>query len=224
MKLHCISLLALFLFLSTLIIAQPYRETRAVWLTTNYKLDWPPNTFDENEQKISLRNIFKDLSEKNFNTVYFQIRSNGTVLYNSTIEPFSPYLTGNVGVKPNYDPLQYATELGREFNLEVHAWVNMIRCFTGSDDKFLKHPQHLRNAHPEWTVRVMDENGNLSYWLNPGYYQVQDYLVDLMNEIVSNYDVDGIHLDFFRYPGKDFEDDGKFYTIHGRPVRLVVCS
>ena len=146
-------------------------------------MDWPPNTLNEDEQKKSLRNIFQDLSDKNFNTVYFQVRSNGTVLYNSEIEPFSPYLTGAIGESPSYDPLQYAIELGSEFNLEVHAWVNMIRCFSGSDDKFLKHPRHIRNAHPDWTVRVMDDNGNLSYWINPGYYQVQDYLVELLNEI-----------------------------------------
>ena len=219
MNFYNINFISLLLLLSTLINAQPYRETRAVWLTTNYKLDWPSNTFNENEQKISLRNIFKDLSNKKFNTVYFQVRSNGTVLYNSAIEPFSPYLTGSVGVSPNYDPLQYAIELGREFNLEVHAWVNMIRCFSGGDDKFLKHPQHVRNSHPDWTLRVMDENGSLSYWLNPGYYQVQDYLVDLMNEIVSNYDIDGIHLDFFRYPGKDFEDE-KYFNNYGFNVSL----
>ena len=219
MKLHFVNLLSVFLFISALINAQPYRETRAVWLTTNYKLDWPPNTLNEDEQKKSLRNIFQDLSDKNFNTVYFQVRSNGTVLYNSDIEPFSPYLTGTVGVSPSYDPLQYAIELGREFNLEVHAWVNMIRCFSGTDDKFLKHPRHVRNAHPDWTLRVMNDNGSLSYWLNPGYYQVQDYLVDLLNEIVSNYDVDGIHLDFFRYPGKDFKDE-KYFTSYGFNVSL----
>jgi uncharacterized lipoprotein YddW (UPF0748 family) len=219
MKITTLNFLLLLFFVTPYFNAQQYRETRAVWLTTNYKLDWPPNTLNEDEQKESLRNIFKDLSNKNFNTVYFQVRSNGSVLYNSAIEPFSPYLTGTVGVRTNYDPLQYAIDLGREYNLEVHAWVNMIRCFSGSDDKFLKHPKHVRNAHPDWTVRFMDENGSLSYWLNPGYYQVQDYLADLLNEIASNYDVDGIHLDFFRYPDKDFEDE-KYFNRYGFNVTL----
>ncbi len=65
--------------------------------------------------------------------------------------------------------LQYAIDLGKEFNIEVHAWVNMIRCFSGSDDSFLKHPKHIRNSHPDWTERVMEEGGKLSYWMNPGY-------------------------------------------------------
>jgi len=220
MKHILIKLILFFLLTSICSVGQHYRETRAVWLTTNFKLDWPPNTFDEEIQKQSLREIFRDLQKKNFNTVYFQVRSNGTVLYNSNIEPFSPYLTGSVGVKPNYDPLQFAIELGKEFNLEVHAWVNMIRCFSGGDDIFLKHPMHVRNAHPDWTTRVMGENGSLSYWLNPGYFKVQDYLVELLNEIVSNYDVDGIHLDFFRYPGKIFEDE-KYFKSYGFEVSIA---
>jgi len=209
----------LFIISFDLVAGEWERETRAVWVTTNYTLDWPPKSFDEEVQKQSLRNIFKNLSNKNFNTVYFQVRSNGTVMYNSNIEPSSPYLTGEVGIKPNYDPLQYAIELGKEYNLEVHAWVNMMRCFSGSDERFLKHPKHVRNAHPDLTVRVMDENGNLSYWMNPGYFRAQDYLVDLLNELTGKYDIDGLHLDFFRYPGKRFEDD-KYFSSYGLNVSL----
>lgn len=209
-----IKFLIICILLTSNFIFSQERETRAVWVTTNFKLDWPPNTKDELKQKQKLKEIFEDLSKKHFNTVYFQVRSNGTVLYNSDIEPFSPYITGVVGGKPNYDPLQYAIDLGREYDLEVHAWINMIRCYSGADDSFLKHPKHVRNAHPDWTVRVMDENGKLSYWLNPGYYKAQDYLVDLMVELTNKYDVDGIHLDFFRYPGNDFDDD-KYFKNYG---------
>ena len=207
-----------FTFLDTN-FAQIDRETRAVWVTTNFKLDWPPNTFDEEKQKNSLRDIFIDLSNKKFNTIYFQVRSNGTVLYNSNIEPFSQYLTGKIGLMPSYDPLQYAIDLGKEFNIEVHAWVNMMRCFSGSDDTVLKHPKHIRNTHPDYTVRVMSENGTLSYWMNPGYFRAQDYLVELLLEISNNYDVDGIHLDFFRYPDKEFEDE-KYFKNFGLNVSL----
>lgn len=214
MKLLSRFLIIFFTLSYVLLSAATNRETRAVWITTNFSLDWPPKTFNENDQKESLKKIFENLSEKKFNTVYFQVRSNGTVLYYSDIEPFSPYLTGQTGLKPSYDPLQYAIDLGREFNIEVHAWINTIRCFSGSDDIYLQHPKHIRNANPDWTVRVMSENGSLSYWMNPGYFRVQDYLVDLMNELVSKYDIDGIHLDFFRYPDKDFDDD-KYFKQNG---------
>ena len=189
---------------------EPIRETRAVWITTNYGLDWPPKTYDEEKQKDALRTIFKDLSRKYFNTVYFQVRSNGTVCYFSEIEPFSPYFTGRVDKKPGYDPLRYAIELGREFNIEVHAWVNMIRCFSGTDNRILSHPKHVKNSKPDLISLFIDENGNGSYWLNPGYYKTQDYLVDIITELTEKYDIDGIQLDFFRYPGKDFHDETYF--------------
>jgi uncharacterized lipoprotein YddW (UPF0748 family) len=204
-------LLLFFIILTYYLAAQSSsRETRAVWLTTNFALDWPPKSYDESIQKSALREIFQDLNKKKFNTVYFQVRSNGTLMYPSEIEPFSPYLKGKVGLPPNYDPLQYAIELGKEYNIEVHAWVNMVRCFSGSDDSYLQHPKHVRNTHPELTVMVMDENGRLSYWMNPGYYKTQDYLVNILLEITNKYDVDGIQLDFFRYPGREFGDEEHF--------------
>lgn len=219
MKKYLLQLFVFVLIFSSINFAQTKRETRAVWVTTNFRLDWPPNTSDIEEQKNSLRNIFKNLHSKLFNTVYFQVRSNGTVMYNSEIEPSSPYISGEVGGELLYDPLQFAIELGKEFDLEVHAWVNMMRCFSGTNDKILKHPKHIRNSHPDWTVRVMDENGKLSYWMNPGYFRSQDYLVNILLEITSKYDVDGIHIDFFRYPDKKFEDE-KYFDNYGLNVSL----
>ena len=214
MKFNLFVLLTITLFINVTSVAQIERQTRAVWVTTNFKLDWPPNTFDEEEQKQSLRNIFQDLNRQKINTVYFQVRSNGSLLYNSKIEPFSHYLTGDIDKRPGYDPLQLAIDLGKEFNIEVHAWVNMIRCFSGSDDSFLQSPKHIINSNPDWIERVMNETGKLSYWINPGNLSAQDYLVDLLLELSSNYDVDGIHLDFFRYPDKKF-NDSKYYKENG---------
>lgn len=204
--------LSILFFLSQLLSAQQItRETRAVWVSTNFALDWPPKTYNAEQQKESLRNIFRNLHNKHFNTVYFQVRSNGTVMYNSSLEPFSPYLTGTVGKAPVFDPLEYAIELGKEYGMEIHAWLNMIRCFVGTNQKILFSPLHVKNIHPEWTVRKTDKNGKVSYWLNPGLFEVQEYLTRIMLEVASNYDVDGIHLDFFRYPDKDFNDEKEYF-------------
>ncbi len=200
-------LITILLFTQIIFAQQIKRETRAVWISTNFSLDWPPKTYDAETQKNSLKQIFENLHNKHFNTVYFQVRSNGTVMYNSSLEPFSPYLTGIVGGIPEYDPLEFAIELGKKYGIEVHAWINMARCFVGTNENILLSPFHIRNIHPEWTKRIMNNNGTLSYWLNPGLYEVQEYLTRIMLEIASNYDVDGIHLDFFRYPGKYFDDE-----------------
>jgi len=187
-------------------VAQVQRETRAVWLTTNFAADWPPQTYNIQTQKNTLRNIFQNLKLKHFNTVYFQVRSNGTVMYNSSLEPSSLYITGTMGETLPYDPLQLAIDLGKEYNLEVHAWVNMVRCFTSSKGNVLLHPKHIRSKHPEWTVKRIDDEGKISYWLNPGLFEVQEYLTRILLEISTNYDIDGIHLDFFRYPDYEFND------------------
>ncbi len=197
----------LLLFVNAIVYSSTMRETRAVWLTTNFQLDWPPKTFDEEIQKARLEEIFKNLKNKKFNTIYFQVRSNGAINYYSDNEPFSAYFKGEVGKVPNYDPLAYAIELGKKYFIEVHAWVNTIRAYAGKDARVLEHPKHLSNTHPEFLVESILPNGDISYWLNPSDTNAQDYLVDILLDISSRYDIDGIHLDFFRYPNKNFDDE-----------------
>ncbi|MBU2585784.1 MAG: family 10 glycosylhydrolase, partial [Bacteroidetes bacterium] len=68
----------LFITLNTILLfSQPKQEVRAVWLTTNLQLDWPPRTLDQEIQKKALVDILDDLRQKNFNTIYFQVRSQG---------------------------------------------------------------------------------------------------------------------------------------------------
>jgi uncharacterized lipoprotein YddW (UPF0748 family) len=71
--------IVLFLITGSKLLSQIERETRAVWLTTNFRLDWPPATFDPTAQQKNLISIFKNLKRKKLNTVYFQVRSSGTV-------------------------------------------------------------------------------------------------------------------------------------------------
>lgn len=204
---------AQFLFLifivSGTLVSQVQRETRAVWVTTNFRLDWPPLSYDPAIQKQSLNEIFDNIKRKKLNTVYFQVRSNGTTMFESSYEPFSAYLTGKTGETPEYDPLEEAIKICRRKGLEIHAWINVIRCCAGEEEQISKHPDHVYNKHPEWVVPFR-ENGSLSYWLDPGLPEVREYLVNLIAEIAEVYDIDGLHLDFIRYPGKEFNDNNSF--------------
>ncbi len=193
------------------------RETRAVWISTNHRLDWPPPTFDEDVQKESLVQIFSDVRKKNFNVVYFQVRSNGTVIYPSKQEPFSPYFKGGTDMFPSYDPLNFAVRTAHKLGLEIHAWFNTVRCFSGGDNEILDSPSHLLKKHKNWVVKYRSDDG-MSYWLDPGLPEVRNYVVDLLKELVENYDIDGINLDYLRYPGKDF-DDSFSYSIYGKGKR-----
>ena len=212
MKKTIVALLLVLCF-SFNINAQMARETRGVWVTTNFRLDWPPRTYNPETQKQALVDIFNDIKNKRLNTIYFQVRSSGTVLFKSTYDPFSPYITGELGGEATYDPLAFALYQAHRRGIELHAWINMIRCFSGEDTNIFNNPYHISKRKPEWVVEYK-ENGKSSYWLDPGLPEVRDYLVDMVLEIVRNYDVDGIHLDFFRYPGKDFNDDFS-YRIYG---------
>ena len=207
-------ILFLFLIFNFTFYAQIKRETRAVWVATNFHLDWPPHTYDAETQKLALYKIFTNINNKKLNTVYFQIRSSGTVMFNSSYEPFSPYLTGETGKVPNYDPLKFAISIAHKKGLELHAWFNVMRCFSGTEKGILKNPNHLINKHPEWVVKY-SKNGKTAFWLDPGLPAVREYLVNLISQVVSNYDVDGIHLDFLRYPGINFNDDYS-YNLYGK--------
>lgn len=189
--------------------AQVNRETRAVWIATNFRLDWPPPTFNADEQKSAILEILNNLKRNNFNTIYFQIRSNGVVLFNSSHEPLSPHLTGIVNGDPGYDPLTFVIEESHKRGMEIHAWANMARCFSGSETEIFNDTNHISKKKPEWIVRV-NGNGSPAYWLDPGLPEVKNYLASLLEEVVINYDIDGIHLDFLRYPDKDFKDDTSF--------------
>ncbi|MEW6702456.1 MAG: family 10 glycosylhydrolase [Bacteroidota bacterium] len=193
--------------------AQYERETRAVWLATNFRLDWPPPTYDQEKQKQTLIEIFDNIKSKNLNTVFFQAASNGTVLFKSSFEPFSPYITGEVDGEPTYDPLQFAIEQAHKRGLEIHAWINVVRCFSGTETYILKNPNHISQRKPEWIVEDT-RDGQKSFWLDPGFPEVREYLSDMISEMVEKYDVDGVHLDYIRYPGKNFDDEFS-YSVHG---------
>jgi uncharacterized lipoprotein YddW (UPF0748 family) len=205
--------LFLILLLSARVFPQVDRETRAVWLATNFRLDWPPQTLDQEKQKKSLIEIFDDIKSKNLNTVFFQAASNGTVLFKSSYEPFSSYITGEVEGKASYDPLQFAVENAHKRGLEIHAWINCVRCFAGTEYNVFNNQNHISKRKPEWIVED-NSDGQKSFWLDPGLPEVREYISDYITEMVEKYDLDGVHLDFIRYPGKNFDDEFS-YKVHG---------
>lgn len=199
-------LLLIFLCLTISLFSQNReRETRAVWVTTNFQLDWPPKTFDAEAQKKALIEIFDKIKFLKLNTVYFQVRSSGTVLFNSSYEDYPFFLTGSFEEKPSYDPLEFAIQEARKRGLQIHAWVNVMRCYASESGIDLENPKHLYNKKPEWIISK-GYGDKTQGWLNPGVFNARAYLIDLFAEIIEKYDVDGLHLDFMRYPGKDFND------------------
>ncbi len=193
------------LMVCTSLSAQTDRETRAVWVAANFRLDWPPPVYNIEDQKKALIDILDNIERKNLNTVYFQVRFNATVLFESSFEPWSYYLTGKVGETPAYDPLDFAIREAHKRGLEIHAWFNMVRCFNGTEQNVFDYPGHVMNKRPEW-VRKVESDGQTTYWLDPGIPDVQNYLSNVVIDLAEKYAIDGIQLDFIRYPSREMDD------------------
>ncbi len=144
--------------------------------------------------------IMEQCQQAGFNTVLFQVRGNGTVLYPSQFEPWSKEFDGR---DPGFDPLAEACKEARRRGLKLHAWVNVIPGWRG--DAPPEDRRQLYHAHPDWFWRDAQGRRQPLGWynsLNPCLPAVRKYLTAVMHEIVSRYPVDGLHMDYIRFPNE----------------------
>ena len=174
--------------------AQPKYEVRAVWLTTIGGIDWPHSYASSNysieRQKDELRTILDRLQRANINTVLLQTRIRATTIYPSEYEPWDGCLSGKPGKSPGYDALKFAIDECHRRGMELHAWVVAIPVGKWNATGCAR----LRKRHPGLVKKIGAEG-----YMDPEKPQTAEYLADLCAEITSNYDVDGIHLDYIRY-------------------------
>lgn len=184
------------------LLSQPSKyELRAVWISCASG-DWPTST-NVAEQQRSLIEIFDILKKNNFNTIFFQTRPRGNVLYRSALEPWAGQLTGILGQDPGYDPLEFALEEAHKRGLELHAWFNVAKVW--GNDNLPQNPQHVTRAHREWVKQFENE-----WWIDLGNPDARIYTENVVKELVNEYDIDGIHFDYIRYPSDTFDDWGSF--------------
>ena len=173
----------------------PKYEVRAVWLTTIGGIDWPhsyaQSAHSAEKQKRELTDILDRLQAAHINTVLIQTRVRGTMIYPSAYEPWDGCLSGFPGKSPGYDALKFAIDECHKRGMECHAWVVTIPVgkWNGLGCKL------LRNRFPG-LIRKIDADG----YMNPEDTRTGNYLAKICGEITRNYDVDGIHLDYIRYP------------------------
>lgn len=186
----------------------PKKEMRAVWITTAYELDWPQGVYSaeaQREKYISYLDKFKDL---NINAVFFQVKPMGDAFYDSSYEPWSASITGERGKEPSYDVLQFFIDEAHARDMEFHAWMNPYRISTGGTFPPL-HP----SVDPSWILT--HDNGE---YYNPALPEVRQRLTDIVKELITRYDVDGVHFDDYFYPSPsiadkaDYEKYGKEYS------------
>lgn len=177
--------------------AMPPREFRGVWVATVANIDWPSEPgLTAEEQKQELRQIFDRARSLNFNAIVFQVRPAADALYESNLEPWSEYLTGQMGAPPvpYYDPLTFAIDEAHKRGLELHAWFNPFRAH---------HPAHVSDISSDHVSfekpGAVAEYGDY-LWLNPGDPVAQEHSLAVMLDVVQRYDIDGVHIDDYFYP------------------------
>lgn len=171
------------------------QEIRAVWLTTIGGIDWPrtyaTSPANIERQKQELVRMLDRLKEIRINTVLLQTRIRGTVIYPSALEPWDYCMTGKPGQYPGYDPLRFAIDECHKRGMELHAWVVTLPLGKWNGNGC----QNMRKRYPK-LVKKIGQDG----FLDPENSQTGDVVANLCEEIVRKYNVDGIHLDYIRYP------------------------
>ena len=210
MRKYLVSLIVLLLTIN--ITAQHRkRELRAAWIATVSNIDWPSQTaLTSEEQQAELIAILDLYERNNMNALIFQIRPTADALYQSTLEPWSHWLTGKQGFAPEpyYDPLSFLITEAHKRCIDVHVWLNPYRVTTGFDTARLA-PNHIFRQQPELFVKY-----NKQWYFDPGYDETRAYLNKLVADVVTRYDIDAVHFDDYFYPykvgGLDFGDTRSF--------------
>ena len=194
--------------------AQGPAQTRALWVTRT--------TLNSPE---SIRQMVASAKAGGFNTLLVQVRGRGDAYYAGTLEPRAAELAG----KPTFDPLATVLDDAHAAGLKVHAWVavNLVSSavtLPASRDhviyrapEWLMVPRELAAEMKKISLRSPAYLGRLARWsranntsveglyLSPLHPGAQDHAAAVIAEIATNYDVDGIHLDYIRFPNAEFD-------------------
>ena len=187
--------------LANLIEEQDVNEKRAVFVSYIENGKYLKGKTVE-EQKENLITMLDNLKSYGFNMMLFHVRSFSDALYESKIFPWSASVSSEEGVSPGFDILEFVIEEAHKRNIEVHAWINPYRIRNTTDVSSISedNPAYawLNTSH----VKVIEDKG---IFYNPASEKVRDLIVSGVEEIVENYDVDGIHFDDYFYPDKEID-------------------
>lgn len=191
--------------------AQPLQEFRGVWIATVNNIDWPTRgTIQPALQKEQFIRLLDMHYRNGMNAVVVQIRPAADAFYPSPYEPWSEWLTGKQGTPPRpfYDPLAFMIEETHKRGMEFHAWLNPYRAVFSLKTSTIA-PTHVTKVHPEWFLNYGEKK-----YFDPGNQEAQAFVVGIVKDIVTRYDVDAIHFDDYFYPytlpGKSFPDQKSF--------------
>lgn len=214
MRKHLITLALAALTAVGAIAENPKREFRGAWMHTIYQ---PQYKLPADKLQAKLIAELDSLQTAGCNAILFQVRPSADALYASQLEPWSRFMTNNGKAPvPFWDPLQFMIDQTHKRGMELHAWLNPYRVTTSKNEKLA--PGHIFHKEP-W--RFVDFADGKKYF-DPGIPENRTFIEDVVMDIVTRYDVDGIHFDDYFYPypvaGSDFPDD-KSYAKYGNGMK-----
>ena len=194
-------------------------QFRALWVSSVFNLDYPSQKGLSAEQLRKEADELMELAEScGLNAIVLQVRPCADSLYPSSLFPWSEYVSGTQGVAPDggFDPLAYFVEQCHARGLEIHAWCNPYRVTKSASQTKEEALAKLAESHPARQTPelvTLHTDGNL--YFDPGLPAARDIILAGMMEIVENYEVDGLHLDDYFYPGEGFNDTATFSAHSG---------
>lgn len=186
-------------------------ELRGVWISV-FDIDYKNG--DEQSFIRSFDSMMQNVRKLGCNAVFVHVRSHGDACYPSKLFPWSAYITGTQGVAPDFDPLEIMIKLAHNHSLKFHAWINPYRVSSNgdisklSDDNYAK--KCLRSKDSAMSRQVKKAAGGIYY--NPSNKAVLERIIGGVDELVKNYDVDGVHIDDYFYPTTDADFDSEDYA------------
>lgn len=187
---------------------------RGAWIATVANIDWPSAEAVGNteKQQAEMTWLLDSLERIGINAIIFQVRPTADALYKSEYEPVSHWLTGTQGSwgeQTPWDPLEWTIEQAHAHHMEVHVWLNPYRVNLNKTDTSILAPDHIMRQHPEWFWEYAKQ-----WYFNPGLPITRAWICTIVQDIVSRYDVQGIHMDDYFYPypvgGKPLPDEDTF--------------
>ncbi len=202
---------------------------RGVWLATVSRLDWPPiasvnassPAIRITQQQEALKGKLDKLKNLGINTVFFQVKPDGTALWPSKILPWSDMLTGNIGEDPGYDPLQFMLDEAHKRGMKVHAWFNPYRVSVNTKPSTVtelnrtlsQNPASVFVLHRDWIRTAGDR-----FVLDPGIPEARSWITSIVAEVVARYPIDGVQFDdyFYAESSGSMLNDGETFKKQGQ--------
>lgn len=189
---------------------------RGAWIATVANIDWPSEAAvgDSATQQHEMTFLLDSLHSLGLNAIIFQVRPTADALYRSSFEPSSHWLTGTQGSSLTWDPLAWTIEEAHKRQMEVHVWLNPYRVNLAKTDTTAICEDHIWKKHRDWFWEY-----NKQWYFDPGLDVTREWICTIVQDIISRYDIQAIHMDDYFYPypvGKKQLPDAETFARYPR--------